>query len=230
MFLFPYPCQPQIPVFYFIFQTPFPLQCEMGALLKVLLEITIENSFFLKSKLFIWFSLPQRVATSQRLQLSVPDYFFISSDLMHPVYKEKSCDWQNSCYKSSLDFVVVCAILLELRDEQAVNSLKMYTLRQEIKLVETQQSIQLPKSSQLDSIIQHRCDPKEISSTTGVRLSCQHSVRRCVISSCNSPPRQNQPAKLPACASGAIHFSITLEILLCSICLGKIRQVFRSML
>lgn len=56
---------------------------------------------------------------------------------MDPVYKEKSSDQQNSCYKSSLDFVFVCAILLELRDEQAVNSLKMYTLRQEIKLVET---------------------------------------------------------------------------------------------
>lgn len=56
---------------------------------------------------------------------------------MDPVYKEKSCDWENSCYKSSLDFIFVCAILLELREEQAVNSLKMYTLRQEIKLVET---------------------------------------------------------------------------------------------
>lgn len=77
------------------------------------------------------------MATSQRLQLSVPDYFFISSGLMDPVYKEKSGGWQNSCYKSSSDFVFVCATLLELRDEQAVNSLKMYTLRQEIKLVET---------------------------------------------------------------------------------------------
>lgn len=46
MFLFPFPCQPQIPVFYFIFQIPFSLQCKMGALLKVLLEITIENPSF----------------------------------------------------------------------------------------------------------------------------------------------------------------------------------------
>lgn len=42
------------------------------------------------------------------------------------------------------------------------------------------------------------------------------------VSGCTNPARQNQPAKLWAHGRAATHFSVTLEILLYSICLGEI--------
>lgn len=74
----------------------------------------------------------------QRLELFLPPATF-SAGLMDPVSNARSCDQQNSCLQLllSLNFVFLCAMLLEFRDEQAVNSLKMYILRKEFKLVDT---------------------------------------------------------------------------------------------